>query len=157
MGRGSAGGARPNLIRVEVNAQGALQRLGVVQREAGNRRVPNRQLATQLYGWVQRNFQASGGLQNPAWRPLAASTLKQKQRQGYSSQPLLRSGHLRQSFLQFYDNERAGVGSEVPYSQYHETGTNRLPQRAMLPPEPVALDFAVRIYNHWVASLARRA
>lgn len=119
--------------------------------------MANRQLATQLYGWVQRNFQQSGGLQTPPWLALKPSTLKDKQRKGYSSQPLIRTGHLRQSFRQFYDNEKAGVGTEVPYSQYHETGTSRLPQRAMLPPQPVAIDFAIRIYNHWVANLARRA
>lgn len=122
-----------------------------------DRRTPNRQLAIQLYGWVLRNFQQGGGLQRPPWRPLSPSTLKQKQRKGYSGTPLIRTGHLRQSFRQFYDNDQAGVGSEVPYSQYHETGTRHLPQRAMLPPQEVALDFAARIYDHWLASIAKSA
>jgi len=122
-----------------------------------DRRTPNRQLSIQLYGWVLRNFQQGGALQSPAWRPLAASTLKQKQRKGYSSKPLERTGHLRQSFRSFYDNEQAGVGSEVPYSQYHETGTRTLPQRAMLPPQNVALDYAVKVYDRWIAGIARSA
>lgn len=124
---------------------------------AGDRRIPNRQLATQLYGWVLRNFQQSGKLQTPTWDPLKPSTAKQKARKGYSPIPLIRTGHLRQSFRQFYDNNQAGVGSEVPYSQYHEGGTDTLPQRAMLPPEPVALDFAVRVYDRWIEGLTRSA
>lgn len=96
-------------------------------------------------------------MQTPTWRPLHPSTLKQKAKKGYSSQPLIRTGHLRQSFRQFYDNDQAGVGSEVPYSQYHETGTPRLPQRAMLPNQRVALDYAVKVYDRWVAGLARSA
>ena len=122
-----------------------------------DRRIPNRQLSVQLYGWVMRNFQQSGGLQSPVWRPLAASTLKQKQRKGYSGTPLIRTGHLRQSFRPFSDNEQAGVGSEVKYSQYHETGTRTIPQRAMLPPQNVALDYAVKVYDRWIAGIARSA
>jgi len=145
------------LIRVEVNAGAALNTLQRLVASTHDRRTPNRQLATQLYGWVLRNFQQGGGLQKPVWRSLAPSTLKQKQRKGYSSKPLERTGHLRQSFRQFYDNEQAGVGSEVPYSQYHETGTRKLPQRAMLPPQEVALDYAVRVYDRWIAGIARSA
>lgn len=128
-----------------------------VTAESRDRRMPNRQLATQLYGWVLRNFQQSGALQSPVWRPLAASTLKQKQRKGYSGTPLIRTGHLRQSFRQFYDNDQAGVGTEVPYSQYHETGTRTIPQRAMLPSQEVALGYAMTIYGRWVAGISRSA
>jgi phage gpG-like protein len=157
MGHGPAGGSRPDLIRAEVNAEAALARFGRVVSESKNRTVPNRQLSVQLQGWVFRNFRAGGTLQTPSWAPLAASTLKQKARLGYSSTPLIRTGHLRQSFRPFADNDTAGVGSEVPYSQYHETGTARLPQRSMLPPKAVALDYAVKIYERWTAKLAGTA
>jgi phage gpG-like protein len=145
------------LIRVEVNAGAALNTLQRMVVATNDRRTPNRQLSVQLYGWVLRNFQQGGSLQSPVWRPLVASTLKQKQRKGYSSKPLERSGHLRQSFRSFYDNEQAGVGSEVPYSQYHETGTRTLPQRAMLPSQQVALDYAIKVYDRWIAGIARSA
>ena len=145
------------MIRVEVDARATLARFGRLVAESKNRTVPNRQLATQLYGWTLRNFQQAGGLQTPSWLPLKPSTLKDKKRKGYSSTPLIRTGHLRQSFRQFYDNAQAGVGSEVPYSKYHETGTQRLPQRAMLPNQTVALGYAVQIYERWAANLARSA
>jgi phage gpG-like protein len=145
------------LIRVEVDARATLERFGRAASASKVHTVPNRQLATQLYGWVLRNFQSGGSMQKPAWRPLKPSTLQEKRRKGYSGTPLIRTGHLRQSFRQFYDNNQAGVGSEVPYSQYHETGTRFVPQRAMLPPQDVALDYAVKIYDRWVAGLARSA
>jgi phage gpG-like protein len=144
------------LIRVEVNARAALGRFGQVVRESQDHTVPNRQLATQLQGWVLRNFQSGGSMQTPSWAPLKPKTAERKAKQGYSSTPLIRTGHLRQSFRPFYDNQQAGVGSEVPYSQYHETGTSRLPQRAMLPPQDVALEYARQIYERWAAGLASR-
>lgn len=145
------------MIRAEVNAAAALRRFGTLVTESRNRTQPNRQLATQLTGWTLRNFQQGGSLQTPAWAPLAASTAKQKARLGYSPMPLIRTGHLRQSFRPFYDNDQAGTGSEVPYSQYHETGTERLPQRAMLPSQQVALGYAMQIYERWAERLARPA
>lgn len=145
------------MIRVEVDAAGAIRRIQTLTGESRDRTVPNRQLATQLTGWTLRNFQQGGGLQTPSWAPLKASTAKQKARLGYSSTPLIRTGHLRQSFRPFYDNDQAGTGSEVPYSQYHETGTERLPQRAMLPSQEVALGYAVQIYERWAAKLANSA
>jgi phage gpG-like protein len=145
------------LIRIEVDATGVLRRFEQLAAESRDRTVPNRQLATQLTGWTLRNFQQGGALQTPVWAPLKASTAKQKARLGYSAMPLIRTGHLRQSFRPFYDNNQAGTGSEVPYSKYHETGTSRLPQRAMLPSQQVALGYAVQIYERWAAKLARSA
>lgn len=145
------------MIRVEVNAGAAIRRFGTLVSESRDRRVPNRQLATQLTGWTLRNFQQGGSLQTPAWAPLKPSTAKQKARQGYSATPLIRTGHYRQSFRPFYDNDTAGTGSEVPYSKYHETGTKNLPQRAALPSAEVALGYAVQVYERWAANLARSA
>ncbi len=145
------------MIQVEVYADPAIAALGRVNAAARDRTVPNRQLGVQLQGWVLRNFQVGGSMQSPSWEPLAESTLQQKQQQGYSTTPLVRTGHLRQSFRSFYDNDKAGVGSEVPYSQYHETGTAKLPQRAMLPSQAIALDFALRIYERWTDQVARSA
>jgi phage gpG-like protein len=145
------------LIQVEVNIGPLLSRMARTAAAAHDHTVPNRQIATQLHGWVLRNFQAGGGLQTPPWRPLAGSTLKQKSAKGYSGSPLVRTGHLRQSFRPFSDNDRAGVRSEVPYGQYHESGTSRLPQRAMLPNSEVTIDYAVRIYERWAAQVARTA
>lgn len=144
------------MISAEVDATAALQMFQDLLHGAQDRTIPNRQLSVQLQGWVLRNFQSEGALQDPPWEPLAESTRLQKEEQGYSSAPLVRTGHLRQSFRGFYDNDRAGVGSEVPYGEFHERGTDLFPQRAMLPSERVALDYARQIYERWAARLAQR-
>lgn len=143
------------MIRLEVNAAPALRRFSTLADESRDRTQPNRQLATQLTGWTQRNFQAGGGMQSPTWAPLKPSTAKRKAKLGYSPLPLMRTGHYRQSFRPFYDNDRAGVGSEVAYSKYHEGGTKNMPARPALPSEQVALGYAVQIYERWAAKLAR--
>lgn len=145
------------MIRVELNGKVILERFDRMVTAAHDTSVPNRQLATQLYGWTQRNFQSGGSMQTPVWAPLKASTAKQKARKGYSPIPLIRTGHLRQSFRPFWNKEQAGIGSEVPYAQYHEAGTERLPQRAMLPPESVASEYARVIYGRWAEGLAKLA
>lgn len=145
------------MIRVEVNATPAIRRFGLLASESRDRTQPNRQLATQLTGWVLRNFQSGGSQQTPPWAPLKSSTAKEKARKGYSSTPLVRTGHYRQSFRPFWTNDTAGTGSEVPYSKYHETGTKHLPQRAALPSEQVALGYATQVYERWAANLTRSA
>jgi phage gpG-like protein len=98
----------------------------------------NEQVATQLFGWVQRNIQAEGGLlEDGPWPPLAESTLAEKKRLGYSPKPLIRTGNLRQSFGMYYDENIAGVGARasygVDYAEVHEYGGGNVPQRRMLP------------------------
>lgn len=143
-------------VSISVNLDDALARIGRQASAFKDRTVPNRQLAVQLQGWVFRNFQQGGAMQMPSWAPLAASTLYAKFRKGWSASPLIRTGHLRQSFRPFSDNDRAGVGSEVPYARYHETGTATIPARPMLPPRAVVVDFARAIYERWASDIATK-
>jgi phage gpG-like protein len=145
------------LITIEVNAAAALRSMANLTNASRDRTQPNRQLATQLTGWTLRNFQAGGSMQNPSWAPLKPSTAKQKARLGFSPFPLLRTGHYRQSFRPFYDNDRAGTGSEVPHSKYHERGTRKMVARPALPSEQVALSYAMQVYERWAAGLAKDA
>lgn len=123
--------------------------------------TPHRMISIQYFGWVIRNFDAGGTQQTPPWRPLAPSTLKQKQRLGYSLLPLLRTGNLRNSFLGFYDKSKAGVGARASYflggkafdyATAHQFGTERVPARPMLPPVPYAREVALTIYQRFVKS-----
>lgn len=99
----------------------------------------------------------SGGI--PAWKPLAASTVRQKARQGYPrlnrkgeevatlmqqgnfgpENILIRTGALLSSWTQKQDpdhieeitGDSVSVGSSLPYAAYHQTGGKRLPARPM--------------------------
>lgn len=152
-------------ISIDLNISQAGTALMGLANEVDDRRVPNRQLSIQLYGWVIRNFQHGGADQRPPWLPLKESTLKRKKKDGYSSLPLIRKGNLRQSFAPFADATQAGVGAQasfgVDYARVHETGSikrpGQPPRRSMLPPNDYALNAAVQIYNLHITKARRRA
>jgi len=148
-------------ISIEVNANAVLRGLGTFFDGLRDRATINRKVSIQLYGFVLRNFQQGGALQTPPWQPLKASTLKQKARLGYSPLPLLRTGHLRQSFAPFSDENVAGVGAKasegVDYAEFQEEGTKTIPARPMLPTEKLALDTTVQIYGLEIARLRQVA
>lgn len=146
-------------ISVEVRAEPASKGLRMLWQRIENREPINRKVGIQLYAWVMRNFDSGGREQEPSWAPLADSTLKQKARLGYSPQPLIRTGHLRQSFAPFADDRQAGVGAQasfgVDYAELHETGTSRFPARPMLPPERVAIQIATQVYDLELTAILR--
>lgn len=115
-----------------------------------NRQPANRRASVALYGWIIRDYDQEGGLIG-GWAPLAPSTVKRKAAAG-KERMLVWSGRLRNSFRSFYDNDVAGAGSDVTYSEFHEEGTSRIPQRSMLPPRDVALDIGIEVYDQYIAS-----
>jgi phage gpG-like protein len=119
-----------------------------------DRKVPNRQWATALFGWVIRNFKAQGALSGKPWLPLAESTRVRKERQGYSPLALIRTGNLRQSFAPFSDSNLAGVGAQasagVDYARVHEEGSGRVPARPMLPEADKVTDIGVQVYGLYI-------
>lgn len=148
-------------ISLRLNMKTALSALDHFFSDAYDTVRANRQVSVYLYGWVIRNFNSGGRLQTPVWKPLAESTRQQKARQGYSLQPLLRTGHLRQSFAPFADAQVAGVGARasfgVDYAQVHQEGGGRVPQRDMLPPRDDALRYAVKVYQLQIETARRGA
>lgn len=121
----------------------------------GDTTPANREASIALYGWTIRNFDRQGGLQG-GWAPLAASTVREKQRIG-KQQMLVRTGQLRQSFSGFFSRENAGVGTPIIYSRFHHEGAGRMPQRELLPRQDVVLQIGIRVYGQYVARKAREA
>lgn len=117
----------------------------------------NRQASIALYGWTIRNFDRQGSLQG-GWAALHPSTVKQKARIG-KQVPLVRSGHMRSGFTQFYSDENAGVGNEVEYSKYHHFGVPRrnLPRRELLPRRDVVLQIGLKVYDAYVVRQVAKA
>ena len=59
------------------------------------------------------------------WPPLKASTLEQKARLGYPSDPMVRTGDLRDSLenagqAAVYSPQRLVYGTDIPYAIYHQ-------------------------------------
>lgn len=145
----------------------ATVKLNEAQLAAANRRLEqfanamadvtpaNREASIALYGFTLRNFDRQGALQG-GWKPLAPSTVRQKQRIG-KEVPLVRTGHLRAGFTSFYSRDNAGVGNEVSYSRFHHEGTGRMPQRELLPTRENVLQIGLKVYGQYVAREARKA
>lgn len=71
----------------------------------------------------------------PAWDPLTAGTIQDKQRKGFGvPDPLLRTGQMRDSIVAKVDEDGFAVGSNDPIAGYQERGTGDIPPRPFLGP-----------------------
>jgi phage gpG-like protein len=140
-------GLSPEGKRVLAEKEAQFKRLA---RAVKDRTPANRRASVQLYGWIIRNYDREGGLAS-GWAPLAPETVKRKAKAG-KEKILVWSGRLRNSFRGFYDNDAAGAGSDVTYSEFHEEGRDSLPKRKMLPERDVALDIGIQVYDHYIES-----
>lgn len=112
-------------------------------------REANREASIALYGFVARNFQREGALVG-GWAPLAPATAREKAKIG-KERMLVRSGALKGSFVPFYSDVQAGVGSELEYSLYHHEGTDTIPARQLLPDRRQVLNIGLKVYGQYVA------
>ena len=82
---------------------------------------------------VQAKAKSAIGKEHEEWPALAASTIADKQHQGYATpKPLLRSGELRDSIQFTVSGNEGCVGSDSEVALYQELGTSRIPPRSFL-------------------------
>lgn len=96
------------------------------------------------------------------WAPLSAYTIAEKERLGYGDQPpLVREGTLRDGltrpdapghkFLVSPNEVTVGVyGEVVPYAYWLDSGTARMPARALVHATPEAIDKILEIVLDWM-------
>ena len=67
------------------------------------------------------------------WRALKPSTVRQKSRQGYPTDPLQRTGYYKRASEKLTGmrirRNVLEIRSPVPYARYHEYGTGKIPER----------------------------
>jgi phage virion morphogenesis protein len=86
-----------------------------------------------LASLVDLNFRDASDPYGAPWLPL------KKPRRDGSSKPLNRNGILKASITQHPTADSVTIGTNIAYGQYHQLGTNRIPQRAFLPTEEQGL------------------
>jgi phage gpG-like protein len=109
-----------------------------------------------LSKWVQRNFQAEGGLHNNnygPWKPLAQSTIKNR-RKG-SSTILQDTGRLRTSFSYKATAKGATLSNNVKYAKIHEEGKGRVPQRKIFPTFKQAEEIVQPVYEKFIERITK--
>jgi len=86
---------------------------------------------------------SNGGKFN--WAPLAQPTIDYKKHYGYPEETLWRTMSLMESLLggegsvELISPSLAIVGTNVHYAQYHQDGTETMPQREIIPDEATML------------------
>ncbi len=107
------------------------------------------EIGEDLLGDFAQNMVREGGFfGGGTWPPLAASTIADKQRQGYGMMPMLwRTGELAESLSErnapgnIFDArpDSLTVGTSVRYAGFHQYGTSRMLRRSI-----VGISFARR-------------
>jgi hypothetical protein len=77
------------------------------------------------------------GTEDQEWPPLSPRTIAEKGRLGFTGQvsstdPLLRTGELRDSIKHVVEDVEVILGSDDPQAAYHEYGTEREPPRPFI-------------------------
>ncbi len=79
-----------------------------------------RRAAGIMYDAVEENFEQEG---RPKWKSLAASTIKQRSKDGsWPGKVLQRRGNLARSITRHADAESAMVGTNLVYAAIHQLG-----------------------------------
>jgi len=133
----------------------ALQRAMAARRQRlANRRATNARAVAAVDRWVQQNFKQEGGLaQDGGWAPLAPATRRARRRGANTDagQRILQdSGQMRSRWKRTWTATRASIQSGVDYARYHQTGTQKMPRRAILPSEEQIAPVLVKIFKRFV-------
>jgi phage gpG-like protein len=110
-------------IGIKINMNGANEltvKLDGVESRSQNLSIPLKRAGQLMLYSINQNFLESG--RPNSWAPLSSSTLKQKVRNGYSSQPLIRGGILKGSIHYRTSSTRLTLGTSVKYAAIHQFG-----------------------------------
>lgn len=94
----------------------ALKRLAAAGRDLS---PAMRQAAGIMHDAIEENFEQEG---RPRWKSLAASTLRQRAKEGSTGKILQRSGNLARSITRQSDATSAVVGTNLIYARIHQLG-----------------------------------
>jgi phage gpG-like protein len=104
----------------------SIAQINAVIAELKDKFTPNKTLMTAIQGHLQdsvdQNFINQGRDVPGGWPPLAASTVKQKQRRKQSPLMLTISGHLARSMQPGSTENEASVSTSVIYAAVHQFG-----------------------------------
>ena len=145
------------------------KQIGNADKKLNNRSVLNKKVSIFLDQWVQQNFKTEGGNVG-GWPPFKHGGRVNSKGLGTqtriytgsttievyvdkSAKLLQDTGRLRISFAPFSTQRDAGIGSDLPYSKFHNEGEGHLPRRRMLPKKYSDRDLikkCTQIYNGYI-------
>ena len=81
---------------------------------------------------TDENFEKERNIYKIKWKPNTPGTLRYKAKHGFIMKVLQRRGLLRNSIQYQIVGNNVSVGTNIPYGQYHQFGTRKLPKREFL-------------------------
>ncbi len=93
-----------------------------------------RQVGSLLKKTFRDNFNTAGNDLGAAWQPLSPRTIREKIRQGWPLDILIRTNRMKNSFRDRVSNLFVVVDNTAPYFPYHQSNKPRrkLPRRIMM-------------------------
>lgn len=112
---------------------------------------------------MTRQFDTAGRELRTPWPALSRRTIEDKQRNSRDPRILHRTRRMRKSFTQGTEGYRVitpttfAIGSRVPYADFHQHGTSRMPQRKLFEAnEEVTTRWRMMIQNYLMRGSLRR-
>lgn len=144
------------------------RRLKAAREDLSNNLPAMQQVAVFFDQWVQQNFIGKGskvggwagftyGGRLTTKKKATAQSIDGKRYINGAAVLLQDTGALRHSFLPFIRAGVAGIGSDLPYSEPHEEGSDSLPQRRMLPKEEEVRVDVKEILDNFIMLRVRKA
>jgi phage gpG-like protein len=105
----------------------------------------------------QKQFAQEGRYTGAAWSPLSPPYARWKAK-NYPGKPILqRTGKLMESMTQRpfgideITDKSMTIGTDVPYAQYHQRGTEHMPARPLIGPPPTSdVKVFAKIMQSWI-------
>ena len=94
----------------------------------------SRVIATLVYSDIKTKFEDEKDVKGNQFKPLKASTIRNKQRTNKIPYKILRdTGQLLNSLNYNISHNGIIIGYSVPYAKFHQHGTKKMAQRKILP------------------------
>ncbi len=94
-------------------------------------------------------FATRGAVIGSPWKPLRPSTLRDKLRRGFPTDPLVRTGKMQHSFRSVVSSDQAVIYNTADYFKYHQSNQRReqIPRRAMMRLAEAQKQMIVRVFQ----------
>jgi hypothetical protein len=107
----------------------------------------------------REQFASRGRRWRTPWKPLAPSTVAEKRRKGFISDPLVRDAKLRGELVgrplgvEHISASAVDAGTDISYAKFHQGGTRKMPARRLVNLEQVGLEGAAgAVVLTWIVS-----
>lgn len=104
-------------------------------------------------------FQTRGSAVGENWPPLKPTYLAEKRRQGFSGEPLVKTGKMQKSFKSIVKPDSATVFNSIVYSKYHQSNKSRssnLPRRVMMKLGQDQREMIVKVFHtHFINKIKK--